>query len=316
MRRNIIPSLLALLAIGGAPALQAADPIIDATLPESAILLPAKVLRGNDFKSFFQTLPAEDRAKAELEWTEAQAKAKRGEPRDQSEINGLLAKLLAPNAVETLMAEYEPKLAALNPAELAQNMQMGASFIPMMFSQPTPGQTPEQTKNKQVLGAMVSGIMTDGSIWLPKAGINDAKKLRGAIEHLVAGAKSLGVKNIEELQALPFAEFLGRVGPLVKEAKAAAGVYDVQIDAFLDSIKAVPATAPAAGLAPEDKSMSMTCTIFGKPYTMPVLVTKKDGHWVISPKNGQSFGPMAQIMGGGPGGRGGDEGPDEMPPMK
>ena len=327
MRRNLIPSLLAILASsafsGGTSVVYAADPVakstpaavagIDATLPESAILLPAKVLRGNDFKAFFQTLPSEDRTKAENDWKETQAKAKSGTPKDLSQVNEMLAKLLAPDAVEAMFKETEPKLADIKPDEIAQQMQMGAAFIPMMFSQPSPGQTPEQTKNKQMLGAMLSGIMTDASTWVPTAGLNDPKKLRSAIEHLVAGAKSLGVKNIEELQALPFEEFLGRVGPLVKEAKAAAGVYDVQVDAFLDSIKAVPAAAPAAA-APEDKSLTMTCTIFGKPYSIPVLVTKKDGHWVVSPKNGEAFGAMQKMMGGGGAPAGG--GPEEMPPMK
>lgn len=322
MRRNLIPSLIALLALGGGTtSVYAADPAvspapaavagIDATLPESAILLPAKVLRGNDFKAFFKTLPAEDRAKAENDWKETQVKAKSGKPMDLTQVNETLAKLLDPNAVDMMFKEIEPKLAEIKPEEIAQQMQMGAAFIPMMFSQPSPGQTPEQTKNKQMLGAMLSGIMTDASTWVPTAGLNDPLKLRRALEHLVDGAKSLGVKNIEELQALPFEEFLGRVGPLVKKAKAAAGVYDIQIDAFLDSIKAVPAAAPAA-VSPDDKSLTMTCTIFGKPYSIPVLVTKKDGHWIVSPKNGEAFGAMQKMMGGGaPAG----DAPDEMPPM-
>lgn len=311
MRRNLLPSLLAVFALGSATTVSAA--VVDATQPESAILLPAQVLRGNDFKAFFQTLPADDRAKAENDWKESQAKSKSGKPQDLTQVNALLAKLLAPDAVEALFKEAEPKLAEIKPEELAQQLQMGAAFVPMMFSQPQPGQTPEQTKNKQLLGQMLAGIMTDASGWVPTAGLNDPKKLRSAIEHLVAGAKSLGVKNVEELQALPFEEFLGRVGPLVKEAKAAAGVYDVQMDAFLDSVKAVPsAAAPAAGAAPEDKALSVTFAVFGKPYTIPVLVTKKDGHWVISPKNGESFGGMQKMMGGGGGAPDAGGGADPM----
>ena len=313
MSRKLIPSLLAVVAAiaftGTGASLAAADAVpaataiaVDVTQPESAVLLPAKVLRQNDFKSFFTTLPAEDQTKAVTQWKEAQEKAKAGiKPQDLSKVNDLLAKLLAPDAVDTLMKQAEPGLANIKPAELATQLQQGAMILPMLFSQAQPGQTPEQTRNKQLLGQMLSGLLTDASAWVPTSGIDDPKKLRSALEHLVAGAKGLGVKTVEELQALPFDEFLGRISPLVKEAKLAAAVYDIQIDQFLDSVTAKPAAgaAPAAG---DDKPLTVGFTAFAKPYTLPVMVTKKDGHWVISPKNGEAFGGVKQMMGGAPAG--------------
>ena len=302
MRRFIaVPALFSVLTVGGhVTPLSAAEPapVVAASAaptPEAAILQPVKVLRGNDFKGFYALLPPADKAKAEAEWKKAQADAKAGgKNKDINELNALLGKLLAPDAVNTLVNENEPKLAAINPQETSQMLQMGAGFLPMMLAQPTPGQTPEQTKNKQALSAMLQGILTDASGWVLTAGLNDPKKLRSSIEHLVAGAKALGVKDVSELQALSFEDFLGRLGPIVKEAKLAAGVYDIGVDAFLDSITAVPKAGATA--AADEKVLDVSFKVFSKPYTFPVTVQKKGNGWIISPRNAEQFGPMKQMM--------------------
>ena len=301
----IAPALLTLAVWGAAPVVMAADAPkagivagIDTSKPESAVLVPARILRANDFRGIYDLLSAEEKAKAAAEWKKAQEQAKTGAKEDVNEINDLLAKLLSPTAVDDLFKEAEPKLATINPEETSQALQMAAGFLPMMLGQAQPGQTAEQTKNKQALAAMLQGMLTDASGWVLTAGINDPKKLRSAIEALVGGAKALGVKNVAELQALPFDEFIGRLGPIVKQAKAAAGVYDVGIDAFLDSVKAT-ATPVAAGATAVERALSVSFTAFGKPYTFPVTVVQKDGHWIISPKNGDQFGAMKQMMPGG-----------------
>ena len=301
----IAPALLTLAVWGAAPVVMAADAPkagivagIDTSKPESAVLVPARILRANDFRGIYDLLSAEEKAKAAAEWKKAQEQAKTGAKEDVNEINDLLAKLLSPTAVDDLFKEAEPKLATINPEETSQALQMAAGFLPMMLGQAQPGQTAEQTKNKQALAAMLQGMLTDASGWVLTAGINDPKKLRSAIEALVGGAKALGVKNAAELQALPFDEFIGRLGPIVKQAKAAAGVYDVGIDAFLDSVKAT-ATPVAAGATAVERALSVSFTAFGKPYTFPVTVVQKDGHWIISPKNGDQFGAMKQMMPGG-----------------
>ena len=321
MRRLFaVPALLAVLTtVGHVTPLSAAEPasVVAASAaptPEAAILQPVKLLRGNDFKGFYALLPPTERAKAEAEWKKAQADAKTGaKNQDVNKLNELLGKLLAPDAVSALVAENESKLASLNPQKTSQMLMMGAGFLPMMLSQPTPGQTPEQAKNKQALGTMLQGILTDASGWILTAGLNDPKKLRSSIEHLVAGAKALGVKDVAQLQALSFEDFLGRLGPIVKEAKLAAGVYDVGIDAFLDSITAVPKAGAVA--AADEKILDLTFKAFGKPYTFPVTVQKKGNGWIVSPRNAEQLGPMNQMMPGGmPMGDGGGMGRDAEPP--
>lgn len=295
MRRILSATLLATCLWSGAAAADAPKASIDPKAPESAVLIPVQLLRANDFKGFFDAMPAEDQAKAKAEWEAGRAKQGQ-DAKGMAEANEFLAKLLAPGAVAALMAEAEPKLKEMNPQELSQGLQMVGMMLAMaQMQQPQDGK--KQDPAAQAAMAALGGILTDASQWVLTAGLEDPAKCRKAIERLVAGAKALGVKDVKDLQALPLDQFLARLSPLVKELKAAAAVYDVQFDAFLDSVKAKGGGAAKEGKTP----LEVTFTAFGKPYTLPVQVVQKDGHWVLSPdatKPLKSMMPAAPGMGG------------------
>ena len=302
MRRLLVPSLAAVLALSAplcaadaapAPAVTAQAPAaIDPATPESAVLLPARVLRDNDFKAFFLSLPAEEQDKARTEWTAAQQAAKNaangqpGAPNPQEGINAVLAKLLAPGAVEGLLAEAEPQLAQMNPQELSQGLAMTAGFLPMMLgNQQGPG-AKDPGNAKRI--AALQGLLTDASQWVLTAGLNDKAKLKEALTHLVAGAQALGVKDFSELQALPLEDFLARLSPLIKEVKAALQVYDMGVDDFLGSVTA-SADAPAADANPAQRTITVGLRAFGKPYSFPLAVERSGQHWILSPSNAAPF---------------------------
>jgi hypothetical protein len=299
MRRILSATLLATALWTGAAAADTPKATIDPKSPESAVLIPVQLLRGNDFKGFFDAMPAEDQAKAKAEWAAGQAK-KGEDAKGIAEANEFLAKLLAPDATTKLMAEAEPKLKEMNPQELSQGLQMVGMIMAMsQMQQPKDGKKPDPAA--QAVMAALSGILNDASQWVLTAGIEDPAKCKKAIERLVAGAKGLNVKDVKELQALPLDQFLARLSPLVKELKAAAAVYDVQLDAFLDSVKA------KAGAAKDGKTpLDVSFTAFGKSYSLPVQVVQKDGHWVLSP---DATNPLKSLMPQAPGmGPGGPEG--------
>lgn len=304
MRRFLAPLLVASLSA----ATFAADvkPVTDPGKPESAILLPVQLLRANDFKGFYDAMPAEEKAKAQAEWAKAAAKGgegKKGEHLD--EINATLAKLLAPNAVDQIMAEAKPKLAEMNPQEISQGLQMVGMMLAMSQMQQQGQNGQKQDPTSKAAMAALGGVLTDASQWVLTAGINDEAKCRKAVERLAAGAKALGVKDVRELQTLPLDQFLARLTPLVKEAKAAAAVYDVQVDAFLDSVKV------AAGPVKEGKSiLQVTALLFGKPYTVPVEVLQKDGHWIVNPKAAKPLAGALPL-----GGMGADDADEAEPAM-
>jgi hypothetical protein len=299
MRSNLVIALLATtaLALATSPLRAAAE--TDPSAPESAILSTVKALRGDDFKALFASLPPEDQAKAKEQWTKTQGET---DAKNSAEFDQLMGKLLAPDAVEQLTAQAEPQLKQMDPAQISQGLMMASGFLPMMLQNGPDGKPRQMTPDLQHTITMIQGILTDASQWVTTAGLNDPKKLQTACEHLVAGAKALGVKDTKELHALAFDELLARLGPLVKEAKAALGAYEIDANKFLDSI-----SAKSVGDG-DQRTLNVAFTLFGHPYEAPIKVEKVAGKWVLAkdaaPAGFDAFGSMLKQQGG----TGGDEG--------
>lgn len=300
--RQLLRHAIALLALAilPLPALRAAEPAADA--PEASVNQVVAALRDNDFLGFFKSLPAEEQAKAEKGWKEGQQ-----DPAKRAEFDEFLGKLLAPDAVDQMMANAEPGLAGADLVQQSQSLKMMAGFLPMMAQMPGPdgkprNPTPELTQAVQ----MGQTLLNDVADWLPTSGLNDPAKLREALTHLVDGAKALGVKNSEELRALELTEFLTRLSPLVKEAKAAFNVYGLDADKFLAS---VTATSTGAG---GERTMNLGFTAFGRPYSVPVKMTKKDGKWVAADQTmAKGFDAFSGFMDPAEGGQEGGPVPEE-----
>ncbi len=317
MRRFLAPSLAAVLIAGGVAPLSAADAgapgaaaaaaVSDAS-PESAVLAVAQVLRSNDLKGFFAKLPATEQAKAKADWVKTQEKM-RANPNDPDagSFERMIDQLVAPDAEQKMLAEAEPKLHTIDPQELSQQMGMAAAFLPMMLQQPQPGMTTEQAKNRQALGGVLTGVIQDMAGWVLEAGIDSPDKLKLAVHALAEGGKALNVKSGAELRALPFEQFLERMSPMLVHGKAAAAVYGIEVDKFLESV-----TAKASGTG-DARSLQVGFTAFGRAHELPLPVVKKDGKWVVKE---DAFGAFKQMLGGGPGmggpGMGGPGGGPDM----
>jgi hypothetical protein len=255
------------LAVLGSSRLAAGD--TDPAAPETWLLSTVKALKGNDFKTWFDAIPADDQAKAKEQWAKSQK-----DPESAKKFDEFMTQMLAPDAVDALVAKAEPGLGQFDPAQTSQGLMMMSGFLPMMLQQGPNGQPRKMTPELQQVVSMAQNMLSDAAQWVQTAGLNDPKKLRGAVEHLVAGAKAIGVKNSDELHQLSLEDFLGRLGPASKEIKLAIATYDLQVDKFLDSV-----TATSAGTG-DHRTLTVGFTAFNRPYTLPLKVEQQGGKWV------------------------------------
>jgi hypothetical protein len=303
-----------LVAVAGMT-VQAADPVVtvDPSTPESAVLLPVQVLRANDYKTTYDALPADQKAAYEAKW---KAQNDTANPKDDAQLDATLAKLLAPDAVDSLTKEYSPKLAnpELAPAKLSQNLMTFSAILPMMAGAGQPGQPGQPPAAGGPMAALIpklQGLLQDAAAWVPTAGINDTTHLHDAITHIVAGTKALGFTSAKQMRALSLDDFLGHLGPATKEFKLAIATYNAPVDTFLDGV-----TAKAEPGDGDHRILDVGFSLFGKPYSAPVKVDKADGHWEISPDNKESLGGLGMLGGMvGAGGMGGGRpgGPPSSP---
>ncbi len=261
MRHLLLPLVLSFLCVTAS----AADPA--ASSPEEAILAPIKAVRNNDLLGLFKSLPADDQAEAERSWKDEAAKAG---PDQKAEMDQKLALLLNDNAVEMLASQVEPMLKGYNPQETAGQLMMVGGMVAMSMAQ-DPKTAP--------LGEMLQEVVRDMSVWLPKAGFEDPKKLREALTRVVAAAKAIKVANSEQFFALSLNDMLVRAGAAVKEIKGAFAVYGLDANAFLDSF----AISKVEGTG-EQRTASLEFTAFGNKHAVPVNLIKKDGRWTFNPE--------------------------------
>jgi hypothetical protein len=217
--------------------------------------------------------------------------------------------LLAPNAADQLTAQYSQTLAnpQIQPGKLSADLMTFSTILPMLNQQGGGGGT---VMLSPAMVPQLQMLLSDTAKWVPSAGINQPQRLHDALVHVAAGTKALGFTTAKEMRALSLEDFLGHLGGATKEYKQAAAVYNVDIDTFLASVSAK--AEPGDG---DHRTLDVTFSLFGKPYTLPVKVDRQDGHWVTSPDNTSSMGGLGMMAGSmiGAGGMGGGGRPNGPP---
>jgi hypothetical protein len=281
--------LAAALAAPGLAAEPAARPS-----PEVLVATATTLLQAKDMAAAFAALPKDVQDGLAADYAANQQKLV--DPKQDKQFDEFIAKMLAPDAVETMVAEAKPGLAEFDAAQTAMQLQMVGGMVGMMLQKPAPG----QTKPDPVLAAYGQALQSVGMAaaqWIPTADLASEDKLRTAAGHISAAVKALKVTSGAELRALPLKDLLGRLGPVVGELKGAAAAYDVDVDAFLASLKV---TAKDVG---GDKALTVAFTAFGTPVSLPLdLERDATGGWTVSKAFAAKFaGAMGGMMGGGDG---------------
>lgn len=259
--RNAILAIFCVLSFAHASA-------ADMSTPEGTLLAPVQALRNNDFVGILTLMDADKQAEAKKAWSDAAATP---DAAKDAELNDSLNKLIAPGAVDAMMAELEPKLKEFNAQQVSMGLMMMGGMVAMNMAK-----DPEQAQAAQELQSLI----TDICAWLPSAGLNDPAKARKALEYVCAGAQSLNVKTAADLRALSLDEALKRCGGFFAEVKHALAVYGLNLDALLDSIQVPKVEGEGA-----TRTATVQFSAFGKQHSIPVKMENKDGHWQISDSN-------------------------------
>ncbi len=270
---------LVLVAAAWAP-LQAAN--LDPATPDGLVATWAKALRSNDLKGLFALLPREQQAMAERQYAD---NVTRADANDDLQVNAFLALMQQPSAVDMLMSQAQPALAQVKPDELVAGLQQIAGFLGAAAQQPAqPG-----TAAMDVAG--LQGFVNDVAAWIPKAGLNDKVKLRAALVHVVAAIKGTGFTTAAQMRALALRDLLGKVSPALTEVKAALAVYDLKLDAMLDSFAVTKVEGEG-----DARSLTLGWTAFGKPHSTVVKMVKKDLSWTVAEGKDSPLAPYGQLL--------------------
>ena len=170
-------------------------------------------------------------------------------------------RLTAPDAVDSIMKEIEPKLAEYK-NQLPGYLAMGAGALQMQVANSSVSED-EKASATKAISAMQA--------WASKTDFADPKRARNAVTALVDAAKSIDLKTPEDVKALSFEQALDKVGVCLGGFKKALNAYDFDVDAILGSVKVTDLAKPG--------EVQIKATLFGTELTSKGNLTQREGRW-------------------------------------
>jgi hypothetical protein len=185
---------------------------------------------------------------------------------DRAEFAEKLARVTAPDAVETLMAEIEPELEKARP-QVPGALLMGFGAMQLAVASPESELSEEQ---REVLQAALPGIQH----WASATDFLSSATMRDALTLLTDAARRAGIQNLDQLKALPLEEVLHRAGTLLAACKDAVRLYGIDLDAVADSLH-----VEVLSIDGETARVRTTITLFDAPVWTDHDLVLVEGRW-------------------------------------
>ena len=220
----------------------------------------ADALKQNDVRHLVELVST----KVALEEMKAQFAKMKTEPvsvDERRQFTESFGRLTAPNAIDSIMKEIEPKLMEYK-NQLPGYIAMGAGALQMQVANSSVSEAEKASATKAI-----SAMQT----WAGKTDFADAKRARNAVTALVDAAKSIDLKTPEDVKALSFEQALDKVGVCLGGFKKALKAYDFDLDAMLGSVKVTDLAKPG--------EVQIKAAIFGTELTSKGNLTQRDGRW-------------------------------------
>ncbi len=186
---------------------------------------------------------------------------------DRAEFAEKIAKLTAPDAVDTLMAEIEPQLEEARP-QVPGALLMGFGAMQIAVASPDSKLTDEQ---RAALTAAMPGIQQ----WASNTDFLDSDTMRQALTLLTGAARGTGIDDLDQLKALPLGEVLRRADIVLAAAKDAVRLYGIDLDAIADTLQVEVLSNDG-----RTARVRTTITVFDAPIWGEHDLVLVEGRWV------------------------------------
>lgn len=260
---GLVGPALPLLASAATPAAQAAA--LHVPDPAQHVQNVARLFRAGDVAGLARALVPPSK------WAEIRQRyeEERLEPisaDDREDFAEHIGKFTAPDAVDRLMEEIEPKLAEARP-QYGGALLMAFGAMQMAVSSPDSDLTDEQ---RAQLESALPGIME----WASNTDFLSSDTMRDALTLLTDAARRTGLTTLDQVKALPLESVLQRGAPVLTAAKEAVSLYGIDLDAIVDTlqVEVLEVTADTA-------KVRTTVTLFDTPVWADHELELVEGQW-------------------------------------
>jgi hypothetical protein len=185
---------------------------------------------------------------------------------ERAEFAEKLERFTAPDAVDRLMAEIEPKLEEARP-QAPGALMMAIGGMQLAIASPENKFTEEQRK---VLQEALPGVQQ----WASSTDFLSSDTMREALTLLTDALRRTGVDNLEELKAMPLATVLDRAGDVLEAGKQAVRLYGLDLDRIADSLQ-----VEVLEIDGERARVRTTITLFDAPVWGEHELVLHEGRW-------------------------------------
>lgn len=266
--RLLLASALAAVAIGCAPE-QGSAPAVSTTSPKGAIDAAVASLKAGDLKALVESqVPPAHIEKLRTEWTQ-DMQAEQPSDEEKAEFAQMMADLTASDAETKLMEQLEPQLVQFE-KEMAPQMPMmigmGKGLLISSIQENKDLTEAQKQQAQQSLDAFAN--------WLQTAKFTDRALAKQAIGHVVASARELGIKNLDEARALSFDDAMAKGSIAFRGIKKVLDTYGFSIDAVLDSVKTEVVSEQG-----DAAKVKVSYQMLGQALAFETDLVRRDGRW-------------------------------------
>lgn len=233
--------------------------------PAEQIRDMARLLRSNDLASLVRsTVPPsiyqEMRLAYELQRLQPTTEAQRAQFAEK------FSKINAPDAVEQLMAQIEPKLVEARP-QVPAALMMGFGALQMAILSEDSDLTADQ---RATLQQALPGFQQ----WATTTDFLSSESVRQALTLVTNAARNTGIRSLDELKLMSFEQVLSKAEIVVAAGKQALLIYGLDVNAIADSMQ-----VEVLSIDSKTARVRATVTVFGAQISSEHDLVLLEGRW-------------------------------------
>lgn len=186
--------------------------------------------------------------------------------REREEYAEKIGRLTAPDAVEQLMAEIEPKLDEARP-QAPGALMMGLGALQMAATSPESELSDSQ---RIALQSAIPGIQD----WATRTDFLSSDTMRQALGIITQAARNARLQNLDEIRGLPLEAALDRASTMLAAVKQATRLYGLDLDQIADSVQ-----VDVLEMHGESARVRTTVTVFDAPVSIEHDLELVEGRW-------------------------------------
>jgi hypothetical protein len=269
LTRFTFAALLVAGAIGCQKEEAAVEAVAATATPQGAVDAAVKSLRAGDLKSLVESqIPPKHLEKVRADWTKEMA-AEQPSEQEKAEFATMMSELTASDAEAKMMEKLEPQLVKYEQEmepQMGMMVGMGQGLIMSGIQENKELTEPQKQQAAQSLEALVK--------WVQSTKFSDRAKAKEAVNHVVATARELNLKTLDEARALTFDQAMEKGSIALRGTKKVLDAYGFSIDKVLDSVKTEVVSQDGSAA-----KVKVSYSMFEQPLSFETELVQVDGRW-------------------------------------